>query len=255
MKDSLGIEIVGGEVRYLLISGGRVTQADILSGMGLDVALARIKEEIGWDHAWVTIAFPEFHARRLPDKPNKETLKFYMKFQVGEEFQWQVRNNYIAFVPKRIVRSNHDLLTEAGIEPLGIEVSGLSAIRTFMENYTERRDENVVIGYLTQVANYFMFIKEGELIVGISRPADEGYPIITQTINLLGVKVFSTPNFSVFIGGDIEKGHELMEKLREGNNSIQTSWLEPFRKVKAISTEAEKTTKFIGALGVALREK
>ncbi len=254
MKDSLGMELVGSEVRYLLISGGRVTRAEILSGLELDEAIRHVKENTGAEKALVTIASPEFHTRKLPVRPDEDTLKFFMKFQVGNDYQWLAKDEYIAFAPTYIIHSHYAMLQRAGIEPGCVEISGLSAVRTFMENYYERQDDNIVVVYFSDVANYLMFLKEGETVLGVSRHPGENPNLIAMVIQYLGNLVFQSMEFEVFAGGDIDRAHELIDTLRS-SISIKGDLIDPFRKIKALSMESEQATKFIGALGVALRKK
>ncbi len=253
MRDSLGIELAGNELRYVLISGGRVTKAEAFSNLPFDEAISAIKDETGWEKAWLTVALPEFHARKLPFKPDPDIVSFYMQFQDTGDYRWQVRGEYFAFAPKHAINLNYDLLAHNGITPLAVEISGFSVVRTFMENYHELSDDNLVLVYLTPVVNFITFLKNGELALSVSRPPSEKSELIISTILSLADVAFNAANFALFAGGEIESARDLLQAMNNATPKVSTDLINPFRKVKAINMSQEKANKFIGALGVALR--
>ncbi len=255
MRDSLGIEISGGDVRYVLISGGRVTRADVLRDLPLDEALNNIRDETGWEKAWVTLALPEFHVRRLSHTPAHEAVRLYMQFQGEDSYQWQVRDDYLAFAPKHAINSSYNLLLQSGIHPLAVEISGISIVRAFLENYSELADDNVVLVYFTSVANFLTFLKGGDLVLGISRPPSERMELLINSITSLTDLAFNSSDFTVFAGGELEMAQQLIHKLESFPRNAHTDLFNPFRRVKSINLPTETASNLIGALGTALRKR
>ncbi|RKZ00930.1 MAG: hypothetical protein DRQ10_03140 [Candidatus Hydrothermota bacterium] len=253
MKDSLGIEIAGNAVRYVQIGGGRVTAVDEIRGNELDFTLNKVKEATAWDKAVITVSLAEFHARKVPSMDD-ELLNILMRMHLGKDFIWQKKGGFLAIAPKGTLQAIYNALYSAGIQTMAIEISPFSVLRTYFENYPERRSSNAVIAYFTEVASSLCFIKSGTPILIVTRPIDEPPEETVKSMVYLGDMTFEASPYEVFTCGNIEYSKPFSDSLRGYLKDANIYKLDPFRQVKGLGLPLVRATIFSAALGAALRE-
>jgi hypothetical protein len=255
----IGIHVGTNTVRFAMVEGSdiiRASEKKLTPEVTVWHILKDLRNELG-NKGVFTVPAPGLFGRLIRFE-KEEDLPILLEEnlpQEGELFKFSAQKlgneAFVAGAFKGDLLGYYGVIKRAGFEPLALDLTIFSSLRTLLANYPEQRVRDFVLLHRDKDLVSLLFVVGGRPALTLSYQGNNGeedrlFLILTELSEIL-IK----GHYDLLISGEVTDKIYLYKRVAE-ELEVDVEVVNPFRRLK-IETEVEDPSLFVASIGAALR--